>query len=170
MKDSTSVFLGLGSNLGDSEATIERSLLSLERRGFRVTARSSLYLSEPVDAPAQNWFLNAVVEGATGLAPHELLACCLEVESELGRVRTVRHGPRTIDIDLLLYGDIVCQTADLTLPHPRLHERLFVLLPLEEIAPALRHPVLGATVSELRRACSDPSAIVLYRQPASSRA
>ena len=167
MKDPRSVFLGLGSNVGDSEATIERSLLSLEGHGFHVTARSSLYLSEPVDAPAQKWFLNAVVEGETDLLPHDLLTRCLEVESALGRVRTVHHGPRTIDIDLLLFGDLVCRTPDLTLPHPCLPERLFVLLPLEEIAPELRHPLLGVTVSELRSTCPDRSAVVLYRQPPS---
>ena len=167
MNDPPSVLLGLGSNLGDSEATIERCLSRLEGLGFHVMARSSLYLSEPVDAPAQDWFLNAVVEGRTPLSADDLLARCLELERELGRVRTLRHGPRTIDIDLLLFGDLVRDTEELTLPHPHLHERLFVLLPLAEIAPERRHPVLGLTVRELLQACSDRSGVVLYRQPAS---
>jgi 2-amino-4-hydroxy-6-hydroxymethyldihydropteridine diphosphokinase len=167
MKDSPSVFLGLGSNLGNSEETIERSLPALGLRGFRVTARSSLYLTEPVEAPGQGSFLNAVVGGETELTPEELLAHCLEVEAELGRVRGAHHGPRTLDIDLLLFGSLVRATPDLTLPHPRLHERLFVLVPLEEIAPEAWHPRLGKNVRQLRGECPDRSALALYRPPAS---
>lgn len=157
------VFLGLGSNRGRREAVLQRALQALEERGFRVTAMSSLYLTEPVDAPPQDWFLNAVAEGRTALSPEALLAACLEIEAGLGRVREVRHGPRTLDLDLLLYGDEVRRTPALTLPHPRLHERLFVLVPLAEIAPGARHPVLNLTAAEMRERCADPSRVTLHR-------
>lgn len=165
MKGAPVVFVALGSNIGDPEATLARSLPALERGGFRVTTQSSLYLTEPVDAPAQNWFVNAVVGGTTDLTPEELLGRCLEIEAQLGRVRSDRHGPRTIDLDLLLHGDLVRATQELTLPHPRLHERLFVLIPLEEIAPLARHPVLGKSITQLRAECRDDSRVVFHRRP-----
>jgi len=154
-----SVFLGLGSNLGDREAALERAEALLLGRGFRATARSSLYLTEPVGGPPQDWFLNQVLGGETALAPEDLLAACLETEREMGRRRGERWGPRAIDIDLLLYGSERRQALGLTLPHPRLAERLFVLVPLSEIAPAVRHPVLGLTADEMRRACPDAHAV-----------
>jgi 2-amino-4-hydroxy-6-hydroxymethyldihydropteridine diphosphokinase len=153
------VFLGLGSNLGDRAAALARAEERLAARGFRPTARSSLYLTEPVGGPPQEWYLNAVLRGETTLAPEELLGAALEVERELGRVRGERYGPRTIDIDLLLYGGERRQGPGLTLPHPRLHERLFVLVPLAEIAPGVRHPVLGATAEELLRRCPDAHSV-----------
>ena len=151
------VFLGLGSNLGDREAALEEALRRLCGRGLRVALRSSTWLTEPVGGPPQGPFLNAVVSGTTALSPEGLLRACLETEREMGRVRTVRDGPRTIDIDILFYGDVRRETPGLTIPHPRLHERRFVLEPLFEIAPALRHPVLGLTVAELRQRCPDTS-------------
>ena len=99
-----SVFLSLGANVGDREANLLAARRGLEARGFRITAMSSLYLTEPVDAPPQEWFLNAVAGGETALSPEALLQACLETERELGRVRDVPRGPRTIDIDLLLHG------------------------------------------------------------------
>jgi 2-amino-4-hydroxy-6-hydroxymethyldihydropteridine diphosphokinase len=156
------VFLGLGSNLGERERVLERALALLDQRGFHVKRRSSLYLTEPVGGPPQDWYLNMVAEGACALLPEELLTACLEIERDLGRRREVRWGPRTVDIDLLLYGNELRATAALALPHPRLHERQFVLVPLAEIAPRLRHPVLRLTAGELRRRCADTSRVVPY--------
>ena len=158
------IFLGLGSNLGDREANLAGAERAVARRGFRVAARSSTYLTEPKDAPDQEWFLNAVVGGDTGLTPEELLAACLEAERELGRARgPVRNAPRTADVDLLLYGREVRATPPLTLPHPRLQERRFVLVPLAEIAPEALHPVLGLSVRELLERCPDRARVTLYR-------
>jgi 2-amino-4-hydroxy-6-hydroxymethyldihydropteridine diphosphokinase len=158
------IFLGLGSNLGDREANLEGAERALERRGFRVAARSSTYLTEPKEAPHQGWFLNAVLGGSSALSPEELLAACLDVERELGRARGPRrNAPRSADLDLLLYGQEVRAEPSLTLPHPRLHERLFVLVPLAEIAPLALHPVLGLSARELLARCRDRSRVTLHR-------
>ena len=153
------VFLGLGSNLGDREAAIEGALLRLAARGFRTTRRSSLWLTEPVGGPPQGSFLNAAAGGETALSPDELLEACLATEREMGRVRTVRNGPRTIDVDILLFGDERRGGPGLEIPHPRLAERRFVLAPLAEIAAEVLHPVLRVTVAELLARCKDSSAV-----------
>ncbi|HEY7412062.1 MAG TPA: 2-amino-4-hydroxy-6-hydroxymethyldihydropteridine diphosphokinase [Vicinamibacteria bacterium] len=158
-------FIGMGSNLGDREGTLREACRRLALRGAPVRAGSSLYLTEPVGGPPQGWFVNAVVRAETSLGPEELLRALLEVESELGRRRLERHGPRTLDLDLLLYGDDVRDTPFLRLPHPRLPERRFVLVPLEELDPRRRHPVSGLTVRELRERCPDTAAVVRHAPP-----
>jgi len=117
--------------------------------GVRVTARSSLYETEPVGLRDQPWFLNMVCAGETDLDPQALLDFAKGIEGAMGRAETVRFGPRLIDIDILFYDDLVLKTPDLEIPHPRLAERAFVLVPLAEIAPYLVHPLLGLTVREI---------------------
>lgn len=162
------VFLGLGSNVGDREAHLAGARERLARRGFREGAASALYETEPVGGPPQGAFLNQVVAGGEELAPRALLEACLAIEQELGRVRREKNGPRTLDLDILMYGALVSHEPGLLVPHPRLHERRFVLVPLAEIAPAFRHPVLGASVAELLARCPDVSRVARH-QPAPVR-
>lgn len=144
----TIAYIGLGSNLGDKKANCRKAIALLSKSG-RVFRSSSLYCTEPIGNADQDDFVNAAVEIETGLFPEALLRQCRSIEEELGRVRTVRWGPRTIDVDILLYGDVIIETPELTIPHPLLHTRRFVLVPLCEIAPQVVHPKLHKTVSGL---------------------
>lgn len=142
-------YLSLGSNLGDRRANLARALRLIEGPDLRLLRISPLYETEPVGVAPQGWFLNLVAEIETDLFPRQLLARCQTVEKDLGRKRKGDNSPRPIDIDILLFGTAVVDAADLAIPHPRMHQRRFVLEPLAELAPGLRHPRLGRTVEEL---------------------
>lgn len=130
------VYLGLGSNIGDSKRNIESALLLLSGK-VNILNKSSYYETEPVGFKEQPWFLNIVIEGETDLNPRELLDFTQSIERDMKRVKTILNGPRIIDVDILIYGDIKMKSEDLIIPHPRMHERAFVMVPLFEIAPNL---------------------------------
>ena len=178
-QDAPLVHLGLGSNLGDREANLEAAIDGIRSLGLSVTAASSVYETEPVGLKEQRWYLNQVIECAVPptLLPRQLLSAVLRIEREMGRQRTTPSGPRVIDIDLLLWGGLVISGraaaiedsrecgltgAGLTVPHPRMHLRRFVLEPLCEIAPRVEHPVLKRTCLDLLEHLDDPSAVRVF--------
>jgi 2-amino-4-hydroxy-6-hydroxymethyldihydropteridine diphosphokinase len=145
------VYLSLGSNVGDRLANLHAAIALLRSLGD-VVAVSSFYETEPVEFTSQAWFLNCAVELDTEKTPKELLDGILRIEQQLGRQRVQRKGPRIIDVDILLFGDSVVQSQGLTVPHPAMQQRRFVLEPLAEIAPDARHPALKRSIRELRDA------------------
>lgn len=154
------IYLSLGSNLGDRQAHLDRALQQLRRAGVEVNRLSSVYETEPVSLRAQPWFLNLVVEGKTGLFPVQLLHRLQSIEIAMGRRRSMAGtGPRTIDIDILFYGNFVIESPELIVPHPRLTERRFVLEPLMDLAPDLRHPVCHLTVRQLMATTPDRAVV-----------
>lgn len=156
----TLVYLSLGSNVGDRAGNLKTAINQLEALG-RVTAISSFYETEPVEFTAQPWFVNCAVGLETDATPQELLAGILAIEKKMGRQRDGQQkGPRILDIDIILFGDVVMATAGLTIPHPAMHLRRFVLEPLAEIAPEAYHPVLKRTVRELRDALPAGQAVL----------
>jgi 2-amino-4-hydroxy-6-hydroxymethyldihydropteridine diphosphokinase len=153
-------FLGLGSNEGDPLRRIESALSELPERGVPVVRASSLYRTEPVGGPPQGWYVNAVAEVGFEGEPLDLLRVCRSIESLHGRKRAERNAPRTLDLDILLFGDRVLDSPELTIPHPRFRERRFVLVPMVEIAPDLEDPISGLTMRELLSRCPDRSAVL----------
>jgi len=145
------VYLSLGSNVGDREIQLRDALGRLAANG-RVVAISSFYETEPVEFTDQAWFLNCVVALETTETPEQLMMALLQIEQQMGRRRIQKKGPRAIDIDILLFDEAILDSPALTIPHPAMHQRRFVLEPLAEIAPEVRHPVLEKTIRELLEA------------------
>ena len=158
----TTAYLSLGSNLADRDDNISRAIARLGERHVRVLRESPLYETEPVDLREQPWFLNGVVEAEWDGEPDELLETLHGIEGGLGRTRRVRNGPRVIDMDILFFGAQVVHLSALEIPHPRLADRRFVLVPLNDLAPTFEHPVLHATVAELLSHTADRSEVRLW--------
>jgi len=153
------VYLALGSNIGEREQNLREAIRLLGAANIRITKISSIYETEPVDYLDQPWFLNAVLVAQTELPPAQLLGILRAIESQMGSKKAFAKGPRLIDLDILLYDDAAIDTPDLQVPHPRMLQRNFVLIPLAEIAPALRHPSWSASVAELLSRSQDPGMV-----------
>src|SRR5580704_4464956 len=153
------VYLSLGSNVGDRDSNLSAAIAALTPNGIQVKRVSSIYETEPVDFLDQPWFLNCVVEAETELQPHALLQSLRAIESHLGSQKEFAKGPRKLDLDILLYNSQTIATPDLQIPHPRMLERRFVLTPLAEIAPQIKHPSWPATAAVLLDRLADQSQV-----------
>jgi 2-amino-4-hydroxy-6-hydroxymethyldihydropteridine diphosphokinase len=155
-------YIGIGSNIGDKVSNCLRAVEEIkEIHGCRFISQSELFLTKPVGVEDQDWYVNGVVSVAAGVSPVDLLEKLLAIEAGMGRIRRQRWGARIIDLDLLLFGQDIIAQSDLTVPHPRLHLRRFVLEPLVRLAPDLVHPTLGKTVSDLLRDFEDDAQAVV---------
>ncbi|HEY2382095.1 MAG TPA: 2-amino-4-hydroxy-6-hydroxymethyldihydropteridine diphosphokinase [Terriglobia bacterium] len=153
------VYLALGSNVGDREEHLRSALRGLASHGIKILKCASVYSTEPREVLDQPWFLNTVVQADTILSPGSLLKTCLEIEGENHRTRGQLKGPRTLDIDILFYGNELVREPGLTIPHPSFSERRFVLAPLSEIAASLIDPLSGETIENLLARCSDTATV-----------
>jgi 2-amino-4-hydroxy-6-hydroxymethyldihydropteridine diphosphokinase len=155
----TSVYLALGSNIGNREENLRKAIARLAESGIKIKAISSIYETEPVDYLDQDWFLNGVLEAETSLEPLALLKTMCAIEMAMGSKKPFAKGPRLIDLDILLYADQTIDTPELQVPHPRMLDRKFVMVPLAEIAPDVRHPSWKATAAEIVVASTDRSGV-----------
>jgi len=158
------VYLSLGSNLGDREKNLRDAIAALPTSGVQVIKLSSVYETAPVDFLDQPWFLNCALQAQSDLPPADLLTALRAIETQMGSRKPIPKGPRLIDLDILLYENEIIDTPNLQIPHPRMHLRRFVLQPLAEIAPDLRHPISNFTVSQLLASSPDKSAVRLSKQ------
>ncbi|HXR33156.1 MAG TPA: 2-amino-4-hydroxy-6-hydroxymethyldihydropteridine diphosphokinase [Verrucomicrobiae bacterium] len=156
------VYIAQGSNVGDRESNLREAIRLLAEAGIRILKISSIYETEPVDYLEQAWFLNAVLEAQTDLPALDLLQTLRSIESAMGSKKPFAKGPRLIDLDILLYDNDTIATPELQVPHPRMLERRFVLVPMAEIAPHLRHPSWPATASQLVAALKETSVVRLH--------
>jgi len=153
------IYLSLGSNIGDREKNLRAAIEALDEASVRLTRVSSFYETEPVDLREQPWFVNCVVQGETEVSAPDLLRALRGIEARMGSKKLVAKGPRLIDMDILLYGDESIDTPELQVPHPRMLERRFVLVPLAEIAPTLKQPTWDGTAAEMLEKTSDKSIV-----------
>ena len=156
----TCIYLALGSNLGNREEHLRSGIRGLASRGTDIVRCASVYSTQPLEVLDQPWFLNTVLEANTDLSPDALMRACLDIEEQSCRIREVSKGPRTLDIDIIFYGTEIIRTPALTIPHPRLAMRRFVLIPLAEIVPTFIDPVSGKSIRELLEHCPDEGEVV----------
>jgi 2-amino-4-hydroxy-6-hydroxymethyldihydropteridine diphosphokinase len=155
-------YLSIGSNLGNRETNLSRAIDGLTKSGIAVRRISSIFETEPIGYLNQPWFLNVAVKAETILAPRDLLTGCLQIEAGEGRIRSFPGAPRTLDVDILLYGDLILEEPGLEIPHPRMTQRRFVLEPLVQIAAEVMHPALKKTIASLFASCPDTSVVKQY--------
>jgi 2-amino-4-hydroxy-6-hydroxymethyldihydropteridine diphosphokinase len=153
------IFLAIGSNVGDRVKNLDKVTELLEKNNVKVVQKSNVYETEPYGYKEQQWFYNQILEAQTDLSPESLLDLCLNIEKEIGRKKTFKWGPRVIDVDILLFGEKIIDQDDLKIPHPFLHARKFVLVPLNEIAPNVTHAGAKKTVNELLNECIDTAIV-----------
>ena len=155
------VYLALGSNVGNKLSNIKKAINHI-KKSLKIKKISPIYKTEPVGYKKQDWFLNCVVEAETDKKPLELLAFLKSIERKLKRKRTIRYGPRIIDIDILFYDDKIIKSKNLQIPHPRMHKRLFVLMPFSKINPSFIHPKYKRTIMELKNKLKNKNGVELY--------
>ena len=156
------VFLQLGSNLGERESLLQDAIIAIEGRIGQVVEKSKVYESTPWRVEGQKNYLNQIVKVKTELLADDILSTVLDIEKELGRIRLEKWGERLIDIDIIFYNDSIIETAQLCVPHKHMHERMFVLTPMHNIAPEMVHPIYNKTVAELLQICKDTELVKEY--------